>query len=358
MSNDNKLKTFTLPPSYTTKTSGWRQCSKDGLLNICVVGVDCIQWNGSKASIKLDSITTSLNNDLTEREQVDPHHKLRETGLEYCRSGDDVIAKAGTQVQINGQEIPQVKEIFTNLGNQLKESGDQIVAVADEAVTDQSRRLVLLANISTGYNKKVDLTERVASESDEYSDRIIKFLTEPEHPMLDVLDQTDTTETRRTLPLYVVFFFFAICSRGFTSIRVDQLLPGIGIKTINASVRAAMSWLCNNSLAVDGRDADGNLTLELHPLCARHIIGYDAAPGWSNPNFFGETPSFRHFQKTLLDHFSGADAAGAPTPNHRRRNSSGDGSRKRTHKYYQSNRRVKKRRGSDVNDDDDDDEEE
>ena len=119
--------------------SGWRQCSKTGLLNICVVGVDCIQWKGSQASVQLDDVTTSLNNDLTECEQVDPHHKLRETGLEYCLSGDNVIAKAGIQVQVNGQEIPQVKEIFTNLGKQLKESGGQIVAVADEAVTDPSR---------------------------------------------------------------------------------------------------------------------------------------------------------------------------------------------------------------------------
>ena len=131
------------------------------------------------------------------------------------------------------------------MGNQLKESGDQIVAVADKVITNQSRRLVLLANISTGYSKKADLTERVASESDKYSDKIIKFFTEPEHPMLDVLDQTDTTETRRTLPLYVLFFFFALCSRGFTPIRIDQLLPGIGIKTINASLRSAVSWLCN-----------------------------------------------------------------------------------------------------------------
>ena len=176
--------------------------------------------------------------------------------------------------------------------------------------------------------------------------------------MLDVLDQTDTTETQRTLPLYVVFFFFALCSRGFTPIRIDQLLPGIGIKTINASVRSAVSWLCNNSLAVDGRDADGNLTLELHPLCARHIIGYDAAHDWSDPNFFGETPSFCHFQKVLLDHFSGADAAGAATPDHRRCGSSGNSSRKRTHQHYQSNHRVKKRRDSEVNDDDDDDDDE
>ena len=279
MSNNDTLKTFTLPPGYTVKTSGWRQCSKNGLLNIYVVGVDSIEWKGSQANVCLVDVTTSLNNNLTEREQVDPHHKLLETGLEYCISGDNVIAKAGIQVQVNGQEIPQVKEIFTNLGNQLKESGDQIVAVADEAVTDQSRRLVLLANISTGYSKKADLTERVALESDQYSDKIIKFFTEPEHPMLDVLDQTDSTETRRTLPLYVVFFFFAICSRGFTPIRIDQLLPGIGIKTINASVNSAANWLCNNSLAICGFDAAGNHTLELHPQCAHHIIGYDAAHG-------------------------------------------------------------------------------
>ena len=176
-----------------------------------------------------------------------------------------VIPKAGIQVQVNGQEIPQVKDIFINLGNQLKESGGQIVALADKGVTDPARRLVLLANISTSYDKKAELTECVASESDAYSDKIIKFFTEPKHPMLDVLDQTDTTGTRRTLPLYVLFFFFALCNQGFTPIRINQLLPGIGIKTINASVRAAVSWLCNNSLAVDGRDADGNLTLELHP---------------------------------------------------------------------------------------------
>ena len=195
MSNNNTLKTFTLPPNYKVKTSGWRQCSKDGLFNICVVGVDCIQWSGSQASVCLNDVTTSLNNDLTEREQVDPHHKLRETGKEYCASGDDGIAKAGTQVQVNGQEIPQVKEIFINLGNQLKESGGEIVALADEAVTDPARRLILLARISTGYNKKANLTAQVATESDSYSDKIIKFFTEPTHPMLDLLDQTDTTGT-------------------------------------------------------------------------------------------------------------------------------------------------------------------
>ena len=83
------------------------------------------------------------------------------------------------------------------MGNQLKESGGQIVALANKAVTDPSCRLILLANISTSYNKKADLTERVASESDKYSDKIIKFFTESTHPMLDVLDQTDTTGTRR-----------------------------------------------------------------------------------------------------------------------------------------------------------------
>lgn len=357
MLNNDTLKTFTLPPSYTTKTSGWRQCSKNGLLNICVVGVDCIQWKGSQASVRLDNVTTSLNNDLTEREQVDSHHKLLETGLEYCISGDNVIAKAGIQVQVNGQEIPQVKEIFTNLGKQLKESGGQIVALADKAVTDPSRRLILLANISTGYNEKADLTERVASESNNYSDKIIKFFTEPKHPILDVLDQTDATGTRRTLPIYVLFFFFALCNQGFTPIRINQLLPGIGIETINASVNSAVSWLCNNSLAVDGRDAASNLTLELHPLCACHIIGYDAAHDWSDPNFFGETPSFCHFQKVLLDHVSGADATGAATPNHRRCNSSGNSKHKQTHQHYQSNRCLKKRCSSEINDDDDDDEE-
>ena len=356
MSNNNSLKTFTLPPNYKVKSSGWRQCSQGGLLNICVVGIDSIQWGGSQASIRLNEVTTALNNDLTERDQVDPHHKLRDTGNEYCASGDDVIAKAGTQVQVNGQEIPQVKEIFTNLGNQLKESGEEIVALADEAVTDPARRLVLLARISTGYNEKVDLTGQVATEADSYGDKIKKFFTKPSHRMLDLLDQSDTTGTRRTLPLYVLFFFFSLCSRGFVPIRVEQLLPGIGIKTINGSVISAISWMCNNALAVDGKDAAGKLTLELHPLCARHIIGYDAADDWSDPNFFGETPSFRHFQKVLLDHLSGADAAGGTTPDHRRRDSSGDSARKRTHNHYQSNRRVKTRRSSALNDDDDDDE--
>ena len=357
MSNDDTLKTFTLPPGYTVKTSGWHQCSEDGLLRICVVGVDSIQWKGSQANICLVNVTTSLNNDLTEREQVDPHHKLRETGQEYCVSGDDVIAKAGIQVQVNGQEIPQVKDIFINLGNQLKESGGQIVALADKGVTNPARRLVLLANISTGYDKKAELTERVASESDTYSDKIMKFFTEPKHPMLDVLDQTDTTGTRRTLPIYVIFFFFALCNRGYTTIRINQLLPGISIKMINASVNSAVNWLCNNSLAISRRNAAGNHTLELHPLCARHIIGYDAGHGWSDPNFFGETPSFCHFQKVLLDHVSGADVTGAATPNHRCRNSSGNSERKQTHQRYQSNCLLKKRRSSDVNDDDDDDEE-
>ena len=116
--------------------------------------------------------------------------------------------------------------------------------------------------------------------------------------------------------------------------------------------------MCFNALAVDGRDAAGKLTLELHPLCARHILGYDAAHDWGNPNFFGETPSFRHFQKVLLDHLSGADVVGGTTPNHRRRDSSGNSARKRAHNHYQINRRVKTRRDSGLNNDDDDDDEE
>ena len=135
MSNDNTLKTFILPPNMEVNASGWRQCSKDGLKHICVTGVNSIQWKGSKASICLAAVTTTLNSKLNERDQVDPHHKLREAGQEYCVSGDNVIAKAGTQVQINGQEIPKVKNVFINLGNQLIESGTQIVAIADNSVT-------------------------------------------------------------------------------------------------------------------------------------------------------------------------------------------------------------------------------
>ena len=106
MSNNNTLKTFTLPPNYDVKASGWHQCSKDCLLKICVTGVNSIEWKGSQANVCLVNVTTLLNNDLIDCDQVDPHHKLREAGQEYCVSGDNVIAKAGTQVQVNGQEIP------------------------------------------------------------------------------------------------------------------------------------------------------------------------------------------------------------------------------------------------------------
>ena len=52
---------------------------------------------------------------------------------------------------------------------------EEIVALADEAVTNPARRLILLARISTGYNEKANLTAQVATESDSYGDKIIKF---------------------------------------------------------------------------------------------------------------------------------------------------------------------------------------
>lgn len=111
MSNNNTLKSFTLPPSTTIKPSGWHRCSKPGLKAIAVAGANSLTWKASKADTRLNTMTTELGNWLVECDQVNPHYKLCEAGQEYCTTADDVITKAGTQVQVNGQEIPKVKAI-------------------------------------------------------------------------------------------------------------------------------------------------------------------------------------------------------------------------------------------------------
>ena len=153
MSNNNTLKTFTLTPNTQVKTLGWYWCSKDSLTAICVTGVNSLQWKGLEANTCLAIVMTELGNNLSEHSQVDPHYELCEAGHESCISGDNVIAKAGTQVQVNSQEIPKVKAIFINLGNKLKKSSAQIVTFANNSVTNPGRRLVLLSNISKGFNK-------------------------------------------------------------------------------------------------------------------------------------------------------------------------------------------------------------